>query len=140
MRAILAHTDVKVDIDAVEGPLKRTALHFAAHNARVDVVLLLLENGANAMVKDSNGKTALSLAGASWWKDKSLRREPMIIALIEYDSATAAEDTSLISMAAIRGSTKVIEKLLDARALPNQQDEHGWYVHLCFPICLHTLV
>jgi ankyrin repeat protein len=113
-------------VNAIEGKLKRTALHWAAYNGRVDVAMLLLENEADATIKDANGKTALSLSGMSWSKDKSLHREPMIIALIEHDSATAAEDVDLMAIAAIRGSAKVIDKLVDAKAQPSKQDEHGW--------------
>lgn len=123
---IITHPDAEIDVNAIEGSPKRTALHWAAYNGRVEVVSLLLENGADATMRDANGKTALSLSGMSWSKDRSLQREPMIIALIEHDSATAAEDTNLMAMAGIRGSAKVIEKLVDAKAPPSKQDEHGW--------------
>ena len=126
VKAIIAHDDANVDVNAVEGPLKRTAIQWAAYNGRVEVVSLLLEHGADATVQDVNGKTALSLSGMSWSKDKSLLREPMMLALIERDSATAATDTNLMSIAAIRGSSKIIERLIDAKAAPSEQDEHGW--------------
>lgn len=124
---LLAHSDANIDVNAVEGAPKRTALHWAAYNARVEVVLILLQKGADVTIKDANGKTALNLGGLSWSKDKSLSREPMILALIERDEHTAAQDTDLMAIAAIRNSAKVIEKLLDAKAHPSKQDEHGTY-------------
>ena len=127
VKMLLAHSDANIDVNAVEGAPKRTALHWAAYNARVEVVLVLLQNGADVTIKDANGKTALNLGGLSWSKDKSLSREPMILALIERDEHTAAQDTDLMAIAAIRNSAKVIEKLLDAKAHPSKQDEHGMY-------------
>ena len=59
----------------------------------------------------------------------------MIIALIEHDRSTAAQDTDLMAIAAIRGSANVIEKLLDAKAHPSKQDEHGMYL---YPISLYN--
>ena len=127
VKMLLAHADVHVDVNSIEGTPKRTALHWASYNARVDIVLLLLENGADATVADANGRTPLKLGGLSWFKDHSLDREPMIIALIEHDRSTAARDTDLMAVAAIRGSANVIERLLDAKAHPSKQDEHGKY-------------
>ena len=127
VKLLLAHSDANIDVNAIEGAPKRTALHWAAYNARVEVVLFLLQNGADATIKDANGKTALNLGGLSWSKTKSLSREPMILALIECDEHTAAQDTDLMAIAAIRNSAKVIEKLLDAKAHPSKQDEHGTY-------------
>ena len=127
VKMLLTHSDANIDVNAIEGAPKRTALHWAAYNARVEVVLFLLQNGADATIKDANGKTALNLGGLSWSKTKSLSREPMILALIERDEHTAAQDTDLMAIAAIRNSAKVIEKLLDAKAHPSKQDEHGTY-------------
>ena len=125
---LLAHADTRIDVNAIEGVPKRTALHWASYNARVEVVLLLLQNGADATIADANGRTPLSLSGHSWSKDNTLHREPMILALIEHDRSTAAKDADLMAIAAIRGSTNVIEKLLDAKAHPSKQDEHGAYL------------
>ena len=132
VKMLLANADVHIDVNSIEGTPKRTALHWASYNARVDIVLLLLEKGADATVADANGKTPLSLSGLGWFKDHSLDREPMTIALIEHDRSTAARDSDLMAVAAIRGSANVIETLLDAKAHPSKQDEHGKYA------CPHT--
>lgn len=125
VRMLLDHVDAEIDVNAVEGVTKRAPLHWASNNARVEVVSLLLQNGADASMRDANGKTPLNLSGLSWSKDKTLRREPMLLTLIEHDARTAAQDTDLMAIAAVRGSAAVIEKLLDAKAHPGQQDEHG---------------
>ena len=128
VKMLLAHEEARIDVNTIEGTPKRTALHWASYNARVDIVFLLLENGADATVADANGKTPLNLGGLGWFKDHSLDREPMIVALIEHDRSTAAQDTDLMAIAAIRGSANVIERLLDAKAHPSKQDEHGKYL------------
>lgn len=125
VKMLIGHADAKIEVNAIEGTPKRTALHWASYNNRVDVVLFLLQNGAKATLADADGKTPLTLAGLSWSKDSSLNREPMILALIDKDPHTAANDTELMAMAAMRGSSKVIEKLLDAKAPASKQDEHG---------------
>ncbi len=101
-------------------------MHWAAKNGRVEVVAYLLEQGADATIKDSDGKTALNLSAMGWLRDKQSQREPLVLALIDRDSAAAAQDTNLMTNAALRGSIKVIDKLIDAGADPSKQDEHGW--------------
>ena len=91
---------------------------------------LLLDKGADATIQDSNGKTALNLSAMDWLKDrnKHSQREPVILSLLDRDSSAASHDINLMTNAAIHGSVKVIEKLIDAGANPTKQDEHGWYV------------
>ena len=137
VRVLLTQSDVEFDINATSGSLKRTALHQAAKNGKAEVVSLLLENGADAKIHDTTGKTALSLSGSSWSNNKSLRREPLILALIDHDAATAAQDSNLMANAAMNGSAKVIEKLVDLNADPSKQDEHGWYDN---SLHLHSLL
>lgn len=113
-------------VNVQETSQRRTALHWAAYNGRTEVVDVLLRHGADATIQDSSGKTALALCGQGWAKDKSGDRVQIIIALVDHDRETAAQDAELMATAAIKGSAKVIEKLLDARAHPGKQDEHGW--------------
>lgn len=126
VKMLLEKTDVASAVNVQETAQMRTSLHWAAYNGRTEVVNILLQNGAEATIEDSKGKTALALCGQSWAKDKSGDRVPIIITLVEQDRETAAKDTDLMATAAIKGSTKVIERLLDARAHPSKQDEHGW--------------
>lgn len=126
VKMLLEEVDAGFAVNAQETVQRRTALHWAAYNGRTEVVDVLLQNGANATIEDSKGKTALALCGQGWAKDKSGDRVPIIVALVDHDRETAAKDTELMATAAIKGSTKVIEKLLDARAHPSKQDEHGW--------------
>ena len=123
---LLAEPRLGVAVNALETKKKRTALHWAAYSGRPAVVDLLLEKGADATIPDLNGETALALCGQGWAKNKSGDREHIIMALIDRDRTTAANDANLMATSAIKGSTQVIEKLLDARAHPSQQDDHGW--------------
>ena len=126
VKMLLEEVDVASAINAQETVQKRTALHWAAYNGQTEVVDLLLQKGADATIEDSKGKTALALCGQGWVKERSGDRVQIIVALVDHDRETAAKDTQLMAIAAIKGSTKVIEKLLDARAHPSKQDEHGW--------------
>ena len=126
VKMLLEEIDAASAVNVQDTAPKRTALHYAAYNGRTDVVDVLLRKGADARIEDAKSKTALALCGQGWAKDKSGDRVPIIISLVDRDRETAAKDTELMAIAAIKGSTKVIEKLLDARAHPNKQDEHGW--------------
>lgn len=126
VKMLLEGIDTGFSVNAQETAQRRTALHWAAYNGRTEVVDTLLQHGVDATIEDSKGKTALALCGQGWAKDKSGDRVPIIVALVDRDRETAAKDTELMATAAIKGSTKVIEKLLDARAHPSKQDEHGW--------------
>lgn len=127
VRALCEHPDVNIDINASEGPQKRTSLHWAAKNGRVEVVSFLLKKGADAKLIDSNGKTALSLSNTSWSRDKqSQRGESIILGLIDHDPVTASQDSHLMENAAVSGSAKIVEKLIAAGADSTKQDEHGW--------------
>eukprot|EP01043_Picozoa_sp_COSAG02_P066906 COSAG02_NODE_10565_length_1912_cov_34.194705_1_plen_323_part_10 len=53
-----------IEIDAQSDYDGRTALHWAAYNGEADCVLVLLEAGASALLKDKQGRTALELAQA----------------------------------------------------------------------------
>jgi len=44
-----------------------TALHIATLNNNIDVVKLLLENGADKEIKNKNEKTALDFAKKAWF-------------------------------------------------------------------------
>lgn len=126
IKMLLEEIDATSTINVQETAQKRTALHWAAYSGRTEIVDLLLQRGADATLEDSKGKTALALCGQGWAKGKAGDRVPIIFALVDRDRETAAKDTELMATAAIKGSTKVIEKLLDARAHPSKQDEHGW--------------
>ena len=126
VKMLLEDLDVASVINVQETTQARTALHWAALNGKTEVVDVLLQKGADAMIGDAAGKTALALCGQDWAKDNSDDRVAIITALVDHDRETAAKDTELMAIAAVKGSTEVIEKLLDARAHPSQQDEHGW--------------
>ncbi|KAI9796865.1 MAG: hypothetical protein M1833_005914 [Piccolia ochrophora] len=123
---LLGELDTGKVVNARETKVERTALHRAAYNGRGDVVDLLLKEGADATIQDAGGKTALALCSQGWVKAKSDDWERLITRLIDATPDTAANESDLMATAAIKGSTQIIEKLLDAKAHPNKQDEHGW--------------
>lgn len=123
---ILEYPYTRIDVNAIEGSTKRTALHWAAKNCKTQVVSLLLRNGADATIIDSGGKTALGLTAPNWSRDKHANCEALIVELITQDGATAAEDNQLMATAAMRDSIQVVEKLIEAGADSFKEDEHGW--------------
>ena len=126
VKLLFEEIDAAAFVSIQETAQKRTALHWSAYNGRTEVVDVLLKKGADAKIEDVKGKTALTLCGQGWANDKSGDRVAIIVSLIDLDRETAAKDAELMAIAAIKGSTKVIERLLDARAHPSKQDEHGW--------------
>jgi len=105
VRFLLTELEVTLTVNAIETDKKRTALHWAAYGGKTDVVKLLLQNGAEAAVKDIDGNTPLAMCGQGWAKGKLGAREPIVMMLIDHDQATAASDTNLMATAAIKGST-----------------------------------
>ena len=126
VQMLLEEIDAASAVNVRETAHKRTSLHWAAYNGKIKVVNLLLQKGADATIEDSKSKTALALCGQGWAKGKPGDQVPIIIALVDRDRETAAKDAEIMATAAIKGSTRVIEKLLEARAHPSKQDEHGW--------------
>ena len=112
--------------DIIKG---RTALHCAAFRGRAEMVKLLLQHGADATLrdgKDTTGKTALQLCHEQWAILGSTQYEAALSTLIDYDSIAAAQNKDLLTVAAINGSTLILEKLLDAKADLNEPDQYGW--------------
>ena len=126
VKMLLEEIDAASAVNIQETAQRRTPLHWAAYNGRIEVVNLLLQKGADASIEDSKGKTALALCGQGWAKGKLGDQASIVITLIDRDRDTAAKDAELMATAAIKGSVQVIEKLLEARAHPSKQDEHGW--------------
>ena len=113
-------------IDQTSGTELRTALQYAVLNGKKDVVDTLLTEGASATVEDNNGRTALTLCGERWSLNRSGDWPAMILKLVEYDNETPSKDGGLLAIATIKGDVSVITALLEAKAHPNRQDEHGW--------------
>ena len=49
-------------VNQVGGTQKIGPLHWAAHKELVDIAVLLVENGADILLKDGEGRTPLSMA------------------------------------------------------------------------------
>lgn len=77
-------------------------------------------------ITDSEGRTPLQLCGEGWVKNKADSAEATLLFLIDSDGAAAAKSKNLLFLAAMKNSAKVIERLLNAGADPNMEDEHGW--------------
>ena len=113
-------------IDQTNGADSRTALQYAVLNGKKEVVDTLLTEGASATVEDKDGRTALTLCGERWSLNRSGDWPAMILRLVEYDKETPSKDGGLLAVATIKGDVSVITALLEAKAHPNRQDEHGW--------------
>ena len=126
----LIKDDSEVDragmIDKADTLKGRTALHCAAFRGHTDCVRSLLKAGADGGIKDQGGSTALQLSYTQWEMTGLPQFESIVDLLIDTDSSTAAQDTELVSAAAINGSKHILEKLHRYGADLKQIDQYGW--------------
>lgn len=123
---LLGKIDDPQSVNLVDTRKGRSALHCASLRARSAVVALLLKNGADHTLKDKDGKTALQLCHEEWAVQGTNLFEDTLSVLIDHDSASAAQDSSLIATAAVNGSKRLLEKLASAKADLDQIDRYGW--------------
>eukprot|EP01043_Picozoa_sp_COSAG02_P062076 COSAG02_NODE_8478_length_2556_cov_98.660969_1_plen_294_part_10 len=90
-----------IEIDAQNDSGGNTALHIAAAWGKADCVLVLLEAGASALLKDTHGKTALELARE--------RNKSEVVAVMQQHAAAHSPPSVL--------STMPLSKLLNAYGL-----------------------
>lgn len=113
-------------LDLKDKKAGRSVLHVAAYNGHVETVRLLLDKGANVDLPDSDGKTALMLCHESWAQGDQIPSEATMVLLIEKTSRVTEEHGKYLSTAARKGSTKVIQALLDCGVNIDAKDHHGW--------------
>ncbi|KAL9621124.1 MAG: hypothetical protein Q9160_004375 [Pyrenula sp. 1 TL-2023] len=123
---LLEKIDPATAINAKDSKLEQTSLHTASYNGQNEVVEFLLKVGADLSATDRKGRTPLQLCGEGWVKNKADSAETTLLFLIDSDKASAANSKNLLFLAAMKNSVKVIERLLNAGADPNMEDEHGW--------------
>ncbi|MBX3355082.1 MAG: ankyrin repeat domain-containing protein [Phycisphaeraceae bacterium] len=99
----------------------RTALHWAARNNNVELIDVLLENGADVRVVERMGRQALALAAESGSVDAMNR----LIAAKADVNARDEYGGSPVLWASGLGSPEAVQLLIDAGADPNIQDSNG---------------
>ena len=123
---LIPSTD-KETINRADTKKGRTALHCAALRGRDNVVPILLQHGADVTLRDTKDKkTALQLCYEHWSMTGTARYEEVLLTLIDHDPSGAANSQELLAAAAINGSVKILEKLLDLKADLNKPDQYGW--------------
>lgn len=123
--------DVVNAVDTLPGTLLkgRNALHCAAFRGKASVVAALLKKGADSTIKDKYGgksKTALQLCHEEWAIQGTQDFEDTIAVLIEHDEPAAAQDSLLLTTAALNGSKRILEMLHKAQADLDKIDQYGW--------------
>ncbi|EME42101.1 hypothetical protein DOTSEDRAFT_73017 [Dothistroma septosporum NZE10] len=113
-------------IDQADYRKRRTALHAAAYWGQVGATRLLLDHGADATIKDKDGKTALELACARWVLSGQQHFEDTIALLVDKDPGSAVTDQDLHSSAAANGSRRILEKLHILQTDLTKADSFGW--------------
>lgn len=103
-----------------------SASNRSAWRGELACVKLLLENGADATLKDKEHNTALMLATTQWKMSGEAAFEKIVFLLIEKDQAQAKTDTELPATAASNGSVRVLERLYRIGADINRADAFGW--------------
>jgi ankyrin repeat protein len=127
--------NVNADVGGRNSGSHHTALMVAAENLQLEVVSVLLKNGADARIEDSSGMTAMSDA-ITWnsWSNPhftygdEMRMAEIVEALIKHDAPFNMPDrygkTPLI-LAARNGFPDVVKVLLDHHADVNAKDNNG---------------
>lgn len=113
-----------IDINAHDNkPGGLTALMHAAWNGDVEIVNLLLNAGADANVLDKFGRTALGFA--PYGKFYPLEKSEEVVKLLLDAGAKVNRDARPLTNAALVGSKKIVEMLLNSGANINAQDNEG---------------
>ncbi|XP_053378244.1 ankyrin repeat, SAM and basic leucine zipper domain-containing protein 1-like [Mercenaria mercenaria] len=114
----------KVDTELKSG---WTGLMYAANNANSDIVKLLLDSGANPNFQKDMYTVLMAACGAGGYLEDD------VLAVVELLLGKGAEvnaydryHTSPIMYAAREGRDKVVQKLCEAGANVNKQDNRGW--------------
>ena len=126
VKMLLEKIDSDSAINEKDVGLEQTALHVAAYNGHRDVVEILLKAGADVKSMDKDGKTPIDLCSQGWAKNAAETAEATLLLLLDQDFEALTDRNGLLCMAAVKGSTKVIEKLIEQGTDPYQKDEHGW--------------
>ena len=121
-----AGLDVKAMLDIQDTRNGFTALHRAAWRGELSCVRLLLRNGADATLQDSQGSTAIMLATNQWQMTSESAFEEIVLSLIDEDEEQAKLNSDLPVTAASNGSVRVLEKLHRVGADVNKADLYGW--------------
>lgn len=112
----------KQDLNAVVGESGQTLLTRAAKNGHARVVLLLVENKADASARDESGFTPLDLAAAGGHLDSA---EVLLDAGADLQLRHPKYRVTALHQAALGGNAALAGKLLDRQADVNAQDMNG---------------
>ena len=126
VKLLLERIDSTSAINAKDSTLQQTPLHLAAYNGHKDVVEILLDAGADTRSRDKSGRTPVDMCSQGWAKSSAENAEATLILLLDKDCEAVTDLSGLLCTAAVKGNTKVIEKLIGLGADPNLKDEHGW--------------
>ena len=126
VKMLLEKIDPPSAINEKDVRLGQTALHVAAYNGHRDVVEILLKAGADVKATDKEGRTPIDSCSQGWVKNTAETAEATVLLLLDKDFGALTDRNGLLCMAAVKGSTKVIEKLIEQGTDPYQKDKHGW--------------
>eukprot|EP01134_Creolimax_fragrantissima_P006789 CFRG6789T1 len=113
--------DAGANIDSRSSRSRHTALHIASAEGHIDVVSLLLENGAQVNIVDRWGKTPLSNAIENGHKEIS-------IMLMENGAVSIKRDTDAMELckAAAEGKLHKVKAMIEWRGLNPDVKDYDW--------------
>ena len=118
VRQLLA---AQVDIDERGGRHRSSALHIAAANGKEELVLLLLERGADVSVQNSNGWTPLHGA-AHQGREDNLR---LLLEHAADPSVKGNDGRTALHAACVMGRVGIVQLLLDGGADMQMRSNSG---------------
>ena len=107
--------------EGVSPVAKNTALHIASRKGYVELVEMLLNNGADVNATDNNGNTALSFASQNGHTEIVAM---LLAARADVNIKSDFGGTALM-LASLRGHTEIVAKLLEKGADVNTENNYG---------------
>jgi len=133
VEAILQMPDAAASVNLCDSQLGQNSLHKAAHNGHVATLQLLLAHGGDLTITDKRGFTPFDLCLRAWTENKlksKLELKPLEDTLVFLASQTKEAESQqkkdLLFRAVLKGSSRIVQSLLDGGLNANIKDAYGW--------------
>ena len=104
-----------------------TSLHLAAYKGRVEIVQVLINHGANTMLEDEEGETALHILSRGGYdsQEQGVSTARLLLERGVDVNARRKDGCTLLHLEAFKGSVEVVQVLIDHGANTTLETEEG---------------